>query len=62
MDDNQIQYDEERYAPSRRKEGEGLSGLIMRMGLAKDKKQASVVLAAVVLACAALGIGAWFIL
>jgi len=61
MDDDQIQYSAENYAPARRPQtGGGLSGLVMRLGLAKNEKQANTVLVSTVVVCVVLGAAVWF--
>lgn len=63
MDDDQIQYSAENYAPARqgRLVG-GLSGFVMRLGLAKDEKQANTVLIVVLVICVVAGVGVWFVI
>ena len=62
MDDDKIQYSSENYAPEQRvqKRG-GLSSLMMRLGLAKDEKQAGTVLMILVIVCIVVGVGVWFV-
>ena len=61
MDDDQVQYSAENYAPARRVQtGGGITGLIMRLRLAKNEKQASTVLVITAIICVVLGAAVWF--
>lgn len=63
MNDDQIQYDPENYAPpGRREEKNGLVGMLIRMGVAKDEKQANTVFIVVLAICIVVGVGIWFVL
>jgi len=61
MDDDPVQYSAENYAPARQSQSAGgLSGLIMRLGLAKNEKQANKVLIITAIVCVVLGAAVWF--
>lgn len=61
MEEDKIQYSAENYAPQRDREGiSGLVGLVMKMGLAKDEKQANVVMMVILGICIVVGVGVWF--
>jgi len=62
MDDDNIQYSAENYAPARQGQPVGgLSGLVIRMGLAKDEKSANTVLMGILVVCVVVGVGVWFV-
>ena len=63
MDENPVQYDAENYSSSRQREGGvGLSGWVIKIGLAKDEKQANTILTVILVACVIIGVGIWFVL
>ena len=62
MDNDPIQYDTENYSPTRpRQQGGGLVGLLIRLGIAKDEKQANTALAVILIVCVVIGVGVWFV-